>query len=427
MVKELKKRILSGFVIGSIILLPGLTGKAELKGTNTKEVCVFNRDNFESDIIGTLKINQEFIKVLSGDNMDLINYHDHLGFINKECILSESDFENNITYDKINKDGFVTTEVNFRVGPGTDYNIISTIKKNSEVLLLAENNNDWYLADYNNNLGFISKEYVKIIDKEKMQEEIFKLPAPYKIIVATTKVNVREEPTIDSPKITTLKKGEKLAVIHKLDNGWYQCLYNNKNVYVCGDYVKQEYAISGNYYKIVFLKNETDVFDYPFGNIIGNLPRYESAFVYGETDIFYYIETEGRVGFLKKSDCESLNNRYIIVDISSQKMTLYDGIDKVISSSIVSGKNSTPTDLGIFSVYNMEKDRTLIGDDYKTFVNYWIGYNHGEGLHDASWRKKFGGNIYEENGSHGCVNLPIKIAKQLYNEVSIGDKVLIKR
>ena len=48
----------------------------------------------------------------------------------------------------------------------------------------------------------------------------------------------------------------------------------------------------------------------------------------------------------------------------------------------------------------------------------------GIGLHDANWRKTFGGTIYKTNGSHGCVNLPPAVAKTIYENISAGDPVL---
>jgi len=47
-------------------------------------------------------------------------------------------------------------------------------------------------------------------------------------------------------------------------------------------------------------------------------------------------------------------------------------------------------------------------------------YNGGEGLHDATWRTEFGKDIYKTNGSHGCVNLPLDIAKEIYDIVKVG-------
>ena len=56
----------------------------------------------------------------------------------------------------------------------------------------------------------------------------------------------------------------------------------------------------------------------------------------------------------------------------------------------------------------------LDGPGYSTPVTYWMPFNGGIGLHDATWRSSFGGNIYKTNGSHGCVNLPYNMAKIIY-------------
>ena len=53
--------------------------------------------------------------------------------------------------------------------------------------------------------------------------------------------------------------------------------------------------------------------------------------------------------------------------------------------------------------------------EYESPVDYWMPFNGGIGLHDANWRSKFGGTIYETNGSHGCVNLPPSQVKELYD------------
>ena len=64
--------------------------------------------------------------------------------------------------------------------------------------------------------------------------------------------------------------------------------------------------------------------------------------------------------------------------------------------------------------------------EYKTFVKYWIGFlGSSYGIHDASWRKKFGGKEYLTNGSHGCVNLPYSVAETIYNTVEKNYPVLV--
>ena len=64
---------------------------------------------------------------------------------------------------------------------------------------------------------------------------------------------------------------------------------------------------------------------------------------------------------------------------------------------------------------------------YNAFVHYWmpIDTRTGVGLHDATWRNKFGGDIYYSNGSHGCINLPYEAAKTIFENISSGIPVIV--
>ena len=118
-------------------------------------------------------------------------------------------------------------------------------------------------------------------------------------------------------------------------------------------------------------------------------------------------------------------NPYISVSISNQTLYYYEYGELVLTSPVVTGiNNGTPT--GTFRVLNKARSVTLKGEDYESFVNYWIAFKGSSyGLHDASWRSSFGGNIYKYNGSHGCVNMPYYKVQQLYNMVEIGTPVYI--
>ena len=63
-------------------------------------------------------------------------------------------------------------------------------------------------------------------------------------------------------------------------------------------------------------------------------------------------------------------------------------------------------------------------NEYETKVTYWMPFNGGIGLHDANWRSSFGGNIYQTNGSHGCINLPTAAAKEIYDRVYDGIPII---
>ena len=125
-----------------------------------------------------------------------------------------------------------------------------------------------------------------------------------------------------------------------------------------------------------------------------------------------------------------LTDTAVVVDISAQTLTVYRDNQIVFTSPIVSGKDNQErqSDLGIFSIRSKETDRYLTdGSTYNSHVNYWMPYNGGEGLHDATWRSRFGGEIYKTNGSHGCINLPLDKAAELYDLVHVHDSVLVKR
>ena len=53
-------------------------------------------------------------------------------------------------------------------------------------------------------------------------------------------------------------------------------------------------------------------------------------------------------------------------------------------------------------------------------------FDGGRGLHDASWREYFGGDIYHFGGTHGCVNMPSEITPYVYDTLHVGDRVFIK-
>lgn len=118
---------------------------------------------------------------------------------------------------------------------------------------------------------------------------------------------------------------------------------------------------------------------------------------------------------------------HIEVSIEDQKLWYYKDGELFLTSNIVSGqryKHNTPR--GRFRIQWKQTDTYLIGDDYKTHVNYWMPFNGEIGLHDATWRGSFGGDIYTYNGSHGCVNLPFSKAQTIYYNAKVGTLVIVR-
>lgn len=150
-------------------------------------------------------------------------------------------------------------------------------------------------------------------------------------------------------------------------------------------------------------------------------------------DIYACVEagTSGtRVApYYPKSDADKLPyaGNYVEINLSAQYLWVYkDGVCAV-STPIVSGcvANGDATPTGVYSIYDMDRNCWLTGPDWDDYVNYWIGYSGTYGIHDASWRSEFGGDIYIYEGSHGCPNLPVGVAGSVYANVDIGTKVII--
>src|SRR5699024_3420396 len=92
-----------------------------------------------------------------------------------------------------------------------------------------------------------------------------------------------------------------------------------------------------------------------------------------------------------------------------------------VSGNVARGYTTPP---GAYPLTYKERNATLRGQGYASPVSYWMPFNGGIGMHDASWRSSFGGTIYKTNGSHGCINLPYAAAKTIYENISKGMPVL---
>lgn len=124
---------------------------------------------------------------------------------------------------------------------------------------------------------------------------------------------------------------------------------------------------------------------------------------------------------------DDLGDTYIEVNMSDQMLYYYVKGELVIETPVVTGdmvrRMSTPS--GTNYIYFKQRNRTLHGPDYATFVNYWMAVNGHIGIHDATWRSKFGGDIFKGNGSHGCINTPMEAVSKLYDLADVGTPVVM--
>lgn len=131
-------------------------------------------------------------------------------------------------------------------------------------------------------------------------------------------------------------------------------------------------------------------------------------------------------GYAEGGPGEDIGSSYVEIDLGNQHLYLYVEGKLILESDMVSGNiargHGTPA--GVFGITYKERDATLRGENYASHVDYWMPFNGNIGMHDASWRNSFGGEIYLTGGSHGCINLPRDAAAEIYGYVEANFPVV---
>ncbi len=124
---------------------------------------------------------------------------------------------------------------------------------------------------------------------------------------------------------------------------------------------------------------------------------------------------------------DDIGNTYVEINLTAQHLFFYKDGELIIESDFVSGNVSKnfATPVGTYPIQYKENDAILVGEDYETPVKYWMPFNRNIGMHDASWRKEFGKDIYMTSGSHGCINMPPKAAKKVFEHIKRGVAVVV--
>lgn len=240
-------------------------------------------------------------------------------------------------------------------------------------------------------------------------------------VLETTEEKIEESITVIPD--TTLEIEEKLPdskeeVMNIIDNGFIESIY----------YVKNDTTLT-----IPSFLTESKVEEQV------TLPKLECLEVYDILDDTCLVKTNEYIGFTTLENLEELTGTFVVVDISSQEVKLYCNNEVILTTPVVTGKPSTPSDKGLFEIYDISHSRHLIGPNYKSYVDIMMKYNGGEGLHDAQyhthedgfrhgWRdaSEFGGDTYLKHGSHGCINMIHDDVMTVSDYVDIGTKVLVK-
>lgn len=333
------------------------------------------------------------------------------------------------------------TTVNLRSSNTADSIWLDQLQVYDTAYKILSCDNGWDLVKYNDKIGYVFRDYITYT--EEAYEPEYKHIKHDDIVLTTGSLNFREKPTANSKKLGTFAKDTELQVVALLEGSdWILVKYNGVIGYVHSGYVISLLDRSNELYpelQLNGLKTQKVVYtttglNFRTGNStdfpsLGLLETYETLRVIGEYDGWYYVMTNDyNFGFVSAQYTKVLEDRYVIVDKSEQQLYLYDDNELLYTTPVTTGKDETPSDTGLFKISYKATNVTL--SDNKTYwspVKYWMPYNGGEGLHDADWRSVFGTESYHYGGSHGCINMPVDITDEIYNNVEAGTKVLVHK
>ena len=299
-----------------------------------------------------------------------------------------------------------------------------------------------------------SYEVVKEVDGNKIYTDNLKESINMGISKGKTNLNLDENSCYENPKYTidSNKTMETKNLLNKYVGTKINYTFGNNNEILDGDIINQWLSVDDNLEVVINkkavnsylneLSKKYDTVGIPreFKASTNKIVEVKGGF-YGwkincvsETKALLENIEGGEV--LQKEpiytqkalyrDEDDIGNTYIEINITRQHLWFYKNGKLITQGDVVTGNPSVgnSTKLGVYMINYKEKGSTLNGPGYESQVSYWMPFNGNIGIHDASWRYSFGGNIYKNNGSHGCINAPLYLAKKIFDNIEPGTPVI---
>lgn len=118
-----------------------------------------------------------------------------------------------------------TNGLRLRAKPSTEADILDNASYGDNVVIIRESG-DFYLVDYNLQIGYMAKGYVTFKERENVELGYGK--------VVDASVNMRAKPDPASDLAATLNAGDKAYIIG-FNCGWYKVQYNGLTGYIRSD------------------------------------------------------------------------------------------------------------------------------------------------------------------------------------------------
>lgn len=144
---------------------------------------------------------------------------------------------------------------------------------------------------------------------------------------------------------------------------------------------------------------------------------------------------------LEQAMTAGLPEKALVISLKEQVLRAYLHGKPIWWTYITTGRPGLETDSGNFRVYSKQSPFTMHspwpkGSPYwypDTPVKTVMWFNGGAGIHDSSWRAYYGpGTEFphydpygDDNGSHGCVNIPPRNMPWLWSWTPVGTPVIV--
>jgi len=294
----------------------------------------------------------------------------------------------------------VSTSLNVRSGPGTNYKRIGSLKKGARVEIL-DRSGAWYKIKTGSLQGYVHGDYIVLENKGQTPPpspgnnsgsgKTDPAPPPsddkrYGVVTASA-LNVRSGPSTKNHKVGMVVKGTRLTILGT-QGSWYKISYNGKTAYVHSDYVKLESTStpspgSGNVGTVIGKATVTasslNVRSGPGTNYkrIGSLPRNRQVELLAKQGAWYKIKYGSGVGYVHGnylkivSSGNTSNNSGSSDNSSNRGTTQRTGTVNASALNVRSGPGTNYSSKGLLS---RGSKVTIVGES-----GSWYKINYGSG------------------------------------------------
>jgi lipoprotein-anchoring transpeptidase ErfK/SrfK len=295
----------------------------------------------------------------------------------------------------------------------------------------------------------IAEEYGNKIIREKLNEAI-----EMSVLKGETKLDLNEKHCYENPKYTlsSAKTAETKNLLNKYVKSNITYMFGSKNEMLDANIIHEWLCVDDNLDVVI---NEIEAMKFVRGlskkyDTVGITRNFKTSLgkvvevkggIYG-WKIDRDAETKALIENIKHGEVllkepiysqkslyregDEIGDTYVEINITRQHLWFYKDGKLIAQGAVVTGNPNRGFDtvVGTYMLNYKQKGAILRGPGYEAEITYWMPFFGNIGIHDATWRHSFGGEIYKRRGSHGCVNAPFYLAKTIFENIDDGTPII---